>query len=169
MLERGAELKRNAAREPSYPMVPAGFSCITHDFIGKLLSHQAQCLSASSLWSTFSEDSLAHAWIATTSLPRLKGNQPWRRIPSQPGNSLRLPSAVEAGRQLPVSEGAEGFVIFLPTQFCINMLQNGAAVRNPFNARGRHQCSQWMNKPSLHGPRKQPTTEQSPSACHLQY
>lgn len=54
MLERGAELKRNAAREPSYPMVPAGFSCITHDFIGELLSHQAQCLSASSLWSTFS-------------------------------------------------------------------------------------------------------------------
>jgi len=86
----------------------------------------------------FLQHSLAHAWIATTSLPRLKGNRPWRRIlPLQPGNSLKLPSAVEAGRQLPVSEGAAGFVIFLPTQFCINLLQNGAAVRNPFNVRGR--------------------------------
>lgn len=142
MLERGAELKRNAAREPSYPMVPAGFSCITHDFIGELLSHQAKCLSASSLWSTFSaaltRSCVERYHVSTTSVPRLKGNQPWRRILSlQPRNSLKLPSAVEASRQLPVSEGAAGFVIFLPTQFCINLLQNGAAVGNPFNARGR--------------------------------
>ena len=100
----------------------------------ELLSHRAQCLSASSLWSTFSaaltRPCVDRYHVSTTSEGKSTG-------PLRPGNSLKLPSAVEAGRQSLVSEGAAGFVIFLPTQFCINLLQNGAAVRNPFNARGR--------------------------------
>ena len=103
MLERGAELKEKCSQR----------AFLSHGTSGVFLRHARlhwgaplapgavlKCkFAVVDLFCRLTRPCVDRYHVSTTSLPRLKGNQPWRRIPSQPGNSLKLPSAVEAGRK----------------------------------------------------------------------